>query len=221
LFSLLLIDGNIIKTFARIKLLSEKILESFHQEKTELTSSKEKVTKNLSAGGNKDMSNSNIDELEEALKKERERILKSKYSKQNAEVLSEFDRIKETEINRPKQDEPAKIIIQEKKIKESKPELVSNTISRDEANEIEINPQNSNEVDKLASNREEDFVEEKLEKYIYPNADLLIEPTKEEFEAIPNEELTENGRLLQAKLLKFGIEVEKVFATPGPVVTSI
>ena len=36
---------------------------------------------------------------------------------------------------------------------------------------------------------------------------------------IPNEELTENGRLLQAKLLKFGIEVEKVFATPGPVVT--
>jgi S-DNA-T family DNA segregation ATPase FtsK/SpoIIIE len=221
LFSLLLIDGNIIKTFARIKLLSEKILESFHQEKTELTSSKEKVTKNLSAGGNKDMSNSNIDELEEALKKERERILKSKYSKQNAEELSEFDRIKETEINRPKQDEPAKIIIQEKKIKESKPELVSNTISRDEANEIEINPQNSNEVDKLASNREEDFVEEKLEKYIYPNADLLIEPTKEEFEAIPNEELTENGRLLQAKLLKFGIEVEKVFATPGPVVTSV
>jgi hypothetical protein len=35
---------------------------------------------------------------------------------------------------------------------------------------------------------------------------LLIEPTKEEFDVIPNEELTENGRLLQAKLLKFGIE---------------
>jgi S-DNA-T family DNA segregation ATPase FtsK/SpoIIIE len=28
-----------------------------------------------------------------------------------------------------------------------------------------------------------------------------------------------NGKLLQEKLLKFGIEIEKVFATPGPVVT--
>ncbi len=74
-------------------------------------------------------------------------------------------------------------------------------------------------MDSLQSNREEDFVEEKLEKYKYPEVELLIEPTKEEFDVIPNEELTENGRLLQAKLLKFGIEVEKVFATPGPVVT--
>lgn len=219
LFSLLLIDGNIIKTFARLKLLSEKIRESFHKEKSELVSDKEKNKKDLSASGKNDVSNSQIDELEEALKKERERILKSKYSKQNNEELTETDRIKETEINRPKQDEPAKIIINEKKTKELKPELISNTLSKEDTDEIDINPENSNEVDKLASNREEDFVEEKLEKYVYPNAGLLIEPTKEEFDVIPNEELTENGRLLQAKLLKFGIEVEKVFATPGPVVT--
>lgn len=219
LFSLLLIDGNIIKTFARLKLLSEKIRESFHKEKSELVSDKEKNKKDLSASGKNDVSNSQIDELEEALKKERERILKSKYSKQNNEELTETDRIKETEINRPKQDEPAKIIINEKKTKELKPELISNTLSKEDTDEIDINPENSNEVDKLASNREEDFVEEKLEKYVYPNAELLIEPTKEEFDVIPNEELTENGRLLQAKLLKFGIEVEKVFATPGPVVT--
>ncbi|HMQ69830.1 MAG TPA: DNA translocase FtsK [Ignavibacteria bacterium] len=219
LFTLLLIDGNIIKTFARMKLFSEKLMESFHKEKSDLNIAKEKNIKDLQASGNNDLSESNIDELEEALKKERERILKSKYSRQITEDASEIDRIKETMINRPKQEETAKIIIQEKKNKDAKPELVSNSLSKEDANEIDINPQNSNEVDKLESNREEDFVEEKLEKYIYPDADLLIEPTKEEFEAIPNEELTENGRLLQAKLLKFGIEVEKVFATPGPVVT--
>jgi len=223
-FSLLLLDGNLIKTLARFKLFIEKIKENFHREKEELVTGKD--PKEFEKSGRKNSMKEELSpedrEVEEALKKERERILKNKYSKQ-LEVSSteEEDLIKETEINRPKQDEPAKIQIKEKKLKEIKlePELVSKTISKETADELDINPENSNEVDKLQSSREEDFVEEKLEKYKYPKPDLLIEPTKEEFDSISNEELSENGRLLQAKLLKFGIEVEKVFATPGPVVT--
>lgn len=224
LLSMLLVDGNIIKTMARFKLFAERVKESFHKEKDELTSAKDlKVSDRLLRQNSKQDNLSPEDfEVEEALKKEREKILKTKYSKQQeAAGVAEEDLIKETEINRPKQDQPAKILIKEKKFKEIKlePELISNAVSKTDADEIDINPENSNEVDKLQSNREEDFVEEKLEKYKYPTVDLLIEPTQEEFDVIPNEELTENGRLLQAKLLKFGIEVEKVFATPGPVVT--
>ncbi|MBK7159882.1 MAG: DNA translocase FtsK [Ignavibacteria bacterium] len=156
------------------------------------------------------------------MKKEREKILVKKYGKSvSQENQQEEDLIKETEINRPKQEETAQIIIKEKKPREIKkaPELVSNITDKTNISEIDVNPENSNEVDSLKSNKEDDFVEEKLEKYKFPGVELLIEPTKEEFDTIPNEELTENGRLLQAKLLKFGIEVEKVFATPGPVVT--
>lgn len=223
-FSLLLLDGNLIKTLARFRLFIEKIKENFHREKEDLITGKDTKESEKSGRNNsmKEELSPEDKEVEEALKKERERILKNKYSKQpETAAFEEEDLIKVTEINRPKQDEPAKILIKEKKPKELKlePELVSKTISKENADEIDINPENSNEVDKLQSNREEDFVEEKLEKYKYPKPDLLIEPTKEEFDSISNEELSENGRLLQAKLLKFGIEVEKVFATPGPVVT--
>ncbi len=222
LFSLLLIDGNIIKTLARFKIFAERVKESFHKEKEDLISTNEQkeINKLVQKDLKKESVNPEDAKVEEALKKERERILKNKYSKQTVEEeFNEEDRIKVTEINRPKQDppqEPVKI----KKAKEIKiePTMVNKTLKTD-ADELDINPENSNEVETLQSKREDDFVEEKLEKYKYPEIELLIEPTKEEFDVIPNEELTENGRLLQAKLLKFGIEVEKVFATPGPVVT--
>ena len=222
LLSMLLIDGNIIKSFARFKLFSERVKENFHKEKEELAVQKEikqteKSGKPAAAGNEQD-----TEDIEKALKKEREKILEKKYSKSALqENQQEEDLIKETEINRPKPEEPAQIIIKEKKPRELKkaPELVNNLSDKTDISEIDVNPENSNEVDRLKSNKEDDFVEEKLEKYKFPGVELLIEPTKEEFDTIPNEELTENGRLLQAKLLKFGIEVNKVFATPGPVVT--
>jgi len=61
--------------------------------------------------------------------------------------------------------------------------------------------------------------EEKLENFILPPLDLLDEPLKEELELIPDQELKENGFLLQQKLLNFDVQIEKVIATPGPVVT--
>ena len=219
LFTLLLIDGNIIKTIARMKIFAEKVKDNFKKEKDELTLKKESATDHkisalTDAGVSEDEKR-----IEEALKKERERILKNKYSKSEDENDDEL-RIKETEINRPKEIEISENLNRQKKQKsQALPELEIEPIQKVEASEIDINPENSNEVENLQSNREEDFIEEKLENFRHPDPELLTEPTKEEFDVIPNEELTENGRLLQAKLLKFGIEVEKVFATPGPVVT--
>ena len=224
LLTLLLIDGNIIKSFARFKLFAERVKDNFNKEKEELTDIKD--LKQSEKSGKKPATDAKPDNediaLVEAMKKEREKILSKKYGKSvSEENQQEEDLIKVTEINRPKQEETAQIIIKEKKPREIKkaPELVSNITDKTNISEIDVNPENSNEVDSLKSNKEDDFVEEKLEKYKFPGVELLIEPTKEEFDTIPNEELTENGRLLQAKLLKFGIEVEKVFATPGPVVT--
>lgn len=220
LLCVLLVDGNIIKTFARIKLWAEKIIESFHKEKQELVSGNEiKQSRKNEKVSEKPTVFEAGDEIEEALKKEREKILKNKYSKQIEEEFDEEDLIKVTEINRPKQELPAENINtgkgREIKLESSLNKQTANTVP----DELDINPENSNDVDRLQSNREDDFVEEKLENFKQPDVGLLIEPTQEEFDVIPNEELTENGRLLQAKLLKFGIEVEKVFATPGPVVT--
>lgn len=217
--AILIIDGNILKTLARIKLLFEKLIESFRSEKTKLKTKAEEKKKIKAEEPEKDI-NPEDAKILEAIKKERERIQKLKEAKDDeTEAL-----IKETEINRPKTEVPVekKIPARDKKlkkeidyddilIKEEKKEIITET---------DINPENSNEIEEeIKDLKEDDFIEEKLEEYIYPSLDLLDEPTKEEFEVIPDEELTKNGRLLQEKLLKFGIEIEKVFATPGPVVT--
>ncbi|HQY19557.1 MAG TPA: DNA translocase FtsK [Ignavibacteria bacterium] len=215
LLGFLLVDGNIIKTLVRFKLFFENVFDKFKREKEDLVTQKELKSNKIKNNIPDDVPVDDAD-FEIALKKERERILKNKYSK----TVNENELIKETEIYRPKQDDPSSIVIKPKKTQElSQPVLINAAGAQEIKNEMDVNPQNSNDVQNLQSKKEEDFKEEKLENYKYPTLELLQEPTKEEFEVIPNEELTENGRLLQAKLLKFGIEVEKVFATPGPVVT--
>ncbi|MBS1518618.1 MAG: DNA translocase FtsK [Bacteroidetes bacterium] len=218
LLGFLLIDGNIVKTLVRFRLFFENLILKFKKEKEDLVQQKE-IKGKVSIPDEVEGEDS---EIEKALIKEREKILKNKFSK-SGDIRSGENSglIKETEINRPKQDEPGEIVIKAKKQKEpqAEPELISGAGLKNEKDELDVNPENSNDVQSLQSKKEEDFKEEKLEKYKFPVIEILREPTKEEFDTIPNEELTENGRLLQAKLLKFGIEVEKVFATPGPVVT--
>ncbi len=220
LFILLAIDGNILRTFAKIKSFFENMIEKYRAEREALAEARENSMSVTNAGLKETGMIAQDDEAMEVLMKERDKILKAKKTPKQVLADDEDRQIKETEINRPKQDPPADIIIQEKKpkTKQIEPVLVSAAV-KENIDEIDINPENSNEVERLKSNKEDDFVEEKLEKFIKPGVDLLTEPTLEEFESIPDEELTHNGRLLQEKLLKFGIEIEKVFATPGPVVT--
>ena len=214
----LIIDGNILKSLARLKLLYEKIKENFRSEKKKLVTKAEDKKKEKAEETEKQI-NPEDAKILEAIKKERERIQKLKSGKdEETEVL-----IKETEINRPKTDAPVEKITAPKEKKEKKgvdlDKLLVKEEKKEDISEIDINPENSNDTDEMKNLQEDDFIEEKLEDYILPTLDLLDEPTKEEFEVIPDDELSRNGRLLQEKLLKFGIEIEKVFATPGPVVT--
>jgi len=224
----LLVDGSILKTLARIQLLWHKIIEKFKKEKEELAAAEEQ--KNLK---DKKTEESGI---EEALKKEREKIRKLKSGIPEEELL-----IKDTEINRPIQDlmHPAgkkkeelaaetqeeKFLVEEKPEETKKPraksinKLLDKTQRKEVLSETDINPENDNELEGFEDTEEDDFIEEKLEGYKYPVLDLLENPTKEESELISDEELKHNGRLLQEKLLKFGIEIKDIQATPGPVVT--
>lgn len=251
----LMIDGSIVKTLARIKLLFLRFIESFKKHEENLTNKHqlkevEKEAEKKAAAEEKKLGF--IPVSNDPVAAEKERIKKLRSSK--TAPVEPFDLIKETEINRPKEIEsafiekdPFEIIVdepekdkpvkQEPKLKEPRVKseplkkskikeapnfedaFVGTEINKADASEIDINPENSNDLEGLAGRDEDDFEEEKLEGYKFPGIDLLIEQTKEELEVIPDEELTSNGRLLQEKLLKFGIEIEKVFATPGPVVT--
>jgi DNA segregation ATPase FtsK/SpoIIIE, S-DNA-T family len=227
LIVMLLIDGNILRSLARIKILSEKIKEKFHNEKEGLVATKEEK---LLKAETKEESN-----IQDALLKERDKIrrLKSKQSEDG-------ELIKDTEINRPQtpvsvlpkddvmeikdaaKDDIKKEVKEsalDKKKKKKIDDLIIKIPKKEEASETDINPENSNELDGLESMQEDDFIEEKLEGYKFPPLDILEDPSKEDLETISDEELKHNGRLLQEKLLKFGIEIKDIAATPGPVVT--
>ena len=229
---MLLIDGNILRSLARIKILFEKIKEKFHKEKEDLVATKdEKLSRAETVEDN---------EIQDALRKERDKIRRLK-----SRIPEEAELIKDTEINRPQspisvlpkddvmdikvdseedvrkeeiKKEPKETAADKKK-KKKIDDLIIKTPKKEEASETDINPENSNELDGLESMQEDDFIEEKLENYKFPPLDLLDNPSKEDSEVISDDELKHNGRLLQEKLLKFGIEIKDIAATPGPVVT--
>ncbi len=58
--------------------------------------------------------------------------------------------------------------------------------------------------------------EEEIE-YIFPSLELLDAPRQTD--AVQDEELKANAELVKAKLANFGVEIERVSVTPGPVVT--
>ncbi|MCE1164611.1 MAG: DNA translocase FtsK 4TM domain-containing protein, partial [Bacteroidetes bacterium] len=229
LTGMLLVDGNILKSLARLRLLWDKIKEKFKKEKEDLTveAEEKKIKKE---------EKSEESAIEAALRKERDRIKRAKNGKtEEEEVL-----IKDTEINRPKADvhrvEPKPLQeteeteeeeIDEKPVEDKRRDRKKKDLSsllvevpkKTEASETDINPENSNELDGVQGVEEDDFKEEMLENYKQPPLDLLETPSKEENELISDDELKHNGRLLQEKLLKFGIEIIDIAATPGPVVT--
>ncbi len=53
--------------------------------------------------------------------------------------------------------------------------------------------------------------------YVFPSIELL--DVHRQIDTIPDEELKANAELVRAKLANFGIEIENVSVTPGPVVT--
>lgn len=224
--SMLILDGNILRSVARLKLLWERILENFRKEKDSLAAVKNENTAYI------DSEESKYDTyLDAAINKEREKIRKLKSG-----GIENTEHIKDTEINRPSaiplsddnsiesvnKQKPGDIMnlssnTKKKRIKID--DLLIKTPKKEDASETDINPENSNELDGLENMQEDDFVEEKLENYKYPSLEILENPSREEAELISDEELKHNGKLLQEKLLKFGIKIKDIAATPGPVVT--
>lgn len=214
---ILIIDGNIIRTFARFKHLFDKILDSFRKEKKDFEE-KDIVKEQKKKAKTSETAKTKLDYLEEELNKEKERIRRLKYSQDTND--DETKLIKETEINRPEEDTVLTAKIPEDKKKQKEIPLDSPEIKSLVSEPRKMKKEKDIVEDEIPLTEDtEEAEEEKLENYISPSLDLLNEPTKEEFEVISDEELNQNGRLLQEKLLKFGIEIEKVYATPGPVVT--
>ena len=62
-------------------------------------------------------------------------------------------------------------------------------------------------------------VEDELEEidYVFPSVDLLDTPRQSD--TIPEDELKANAELVRTKLANFGVEIESVSVTPGPVIT--
>jgi DNA segregation ATPase FtsK/SpoIIIE, S-DNA-T family len=132
--------------------------------------------------------------------------------------IEEEPQLKDTTINRPFEDsliaDTPKISKKEIKIEEPiikpeskvEPKPVKQRVIHDKQN-----IDNSENITPIAV--------EELNDYKLPPLELLDEPLKEELEVISDDELNENGKLLQAKLLLFGVKIKSVFATPGPVVT--
>jgi S-DNA-T family DNA segregation ATPase FtsK/SpoIIIE len=226
-------DNNIIKTLARIKIFFEKFKEKFRHEKQAL---KDKETEKLKQKPVEEVKEK--ESIDEELEHERDKIKKAKFTK----PVEEEPVIKETEINRPApvpvpaEEENAdgktlgeiteelldikKEIESEKETENTdKGEIITNTPLKNKIKQNKEPVEEEEILDEEIEEEEEEEVDEKLEDYKKPVLDILINPTFEESEVIPDDELTLNGKLLQEKLLKFGIEIEKVMATPGPVVT--
>lgn len=214
LFAMLIFDRDIAKTFARIKLLYDGFKTRFKNYTEQIKQKHEEELLNKSA--------------RDSITNEREKIVRSKkIPKQVSDIEAE---IKDTKINRPSGNELiaaenidsdnnsketnklAEIIPLQKEINLKTENNTKNQSSAADDNEFK-------DEDITESENEIDYPDEILEDYKLPGLDLLDEPLKEELELISDSELKENGRLLQAKLLNFGVKIEKVIATPGPVVT--
>jgi S-DNA-T family DNA segregation ATPase FtsK/SpoIIIE len=213
LFAMLIFDRDIAKTFARIKLLYDGFKTRFKNYTEQIKQKHEEELLNKSA--------------RDSITNEREKIVRSKkIPKQVTDIEAE---IKDTKINRPSGNEliAAENIDNDNNSKEINKSAEIIPLQKEINLKTENNTQNQFSADDnnfkdeeiTESDNEIDYPDEILEDYKLPGLDLLDEPLKEELELISDSELKENGRLLQAKLLNFGVKIEKVIATPGPVVT--
>lgn len=192
LFGFFMIDRDIVKSLARFRLIFSSIREKFARSFEEMKEQKE--LKRAAA------------ETEASKRGIRDRLEKSK------EMRTEEPLIKETRINRPPED----ALAPETEHGEIKKEIPLEEEPEEKVRSVKVPVKPTIKETKPG---EGTLISEELEDFKLPTLDLLDEPLKDELEVISDEELKENGRLLQAKLLNFDVKIEKVIATPGPVVT--
>ncbi len=77
------------------------------------------------------------------------------------------------------------------------------------------------DVKEAEQNQELDYdklVKESVARYKFPSTDLLVDPP-ENTGKVSREELRENAKILEAKLLDFGVDAKVISVTAGPVIT--
>ncbi|MGA9365592.1 MAG: DNA translocase FtsK 4TM domain-containing protein [Bacteroidota bacterium] len=127
----------------------------------------------------------------------------------------------EIEIAMPEEEEhtTAPIFVSREEEKPEEPE-VDEPMTRSEETEIELPSKRegslSGRVQEDVSVRRGRDVDEEID-YVLPTIDLLNPPYQQE--TLDEDELKGNAELLRAKLANFGVEIESVSVTPGPVVT--
>ncbi len=229
-FAFLLIDRDMARSFARLKMLFDAFRDKFRSSMEEMKERKEEERllkeEELERESKRSM-----------LQNEREKIRRSKGIVKDNDTANDEPVIKDTKINRPVDNElveekpkekPLKVkdeAVKDIPVNELPLEVEKNVIETD-ITETTVPPVKTGDKklkigDVVPDDKPDEFTYpvETLEDYRLPTLDLLEEPLKEELDVISDEELKENGRLLQAKLLNFGVKIEKVIATPGPVVT--
>jgi len=215
LFSFMLLDRDIVKTLARLKVMFAGMKEKFAESVEEMKEKREEE-KTREIGRT-------------AIQLEREKILKQRQGKGKQEPEEEEHLIKDTKINRPTGNELVKEANSKVSAAEKSQEKeleIEKVVPIDEGMvETAVKPVKKIPLtapltagESAGTESEENLPVELLETYKQPGLDLLDEPVTAQ-DVISDEELKENGRLLQAKLLNFGVKIEKVIATPGPVVT--
>ena len=201
-FGFLLVDRDLMKSLARLKLMFASMREKYRSAKEDMKERKEKMETEARR---------RRAEREEKLKE-----LEAKYKAKKEEAPV----IKETKINRP---ESEKITAEEKPVIKKEIPVEPDAEAEETQEEETPVPVKQHRVKESkgesAGEEETDIIYEELEDFVLPGLDLLEEPLQEDIVGISDEELKENGKLLQAKLLHFDVKIEKVIATPGPVVT--
>mgnify|MGYP001594330479 FL=1 len=141
--------------------------------------------------------------------------IKSLFSKNKSTEIKEVEvkRFEEPEIKKEKE-----IELNQNKEEEIIEEEVAEEESIEEKNseELEVDIQSA-QTEEEESDWDEREVEDEEIDYVFPSVELL--DTRRQSEEISSEELKANAELLRSKLADFGVEVEKVSVTPGPVVT--
>ncbi|MDP2209968.1 MAG: DNA translocase FtsK 4TM domain-containing protein [Bacteroidota bacterium] len=111
----------------------------------------------------------------------------------------------------------------EKPVKPKPPKQIIFNAPEDEAEEEEIKtPALTNKIEEPEEEEKSEtmapeFQEEEEIDYVFPSVELLDSPRQAD--VVNDEELRANAELLKSKLANFGIELESVSVTPGPVIT--
>jgi DNA segregation ATPase FtsK/SpoIIIE, S-DNA-T family len=197
---ILAIDLDIHKTLERLSALWNDISEWWERNRTERAEAKqeEKIAEDIKIN----KFDEEAEPVEEPPEEEEEEIPR----------LQKVKKFFEVSIDKPEEEEELPPL----RPSREEPPLLEN--ESDAEPEDEVVKEKPKPVEKHnAAAVPEESVEEEITDYVFPSVELLDSPFQAE--NLDENELKANAELVKAKLANFGIEIESVSVTPGPVIT--